>query len=206
MVPVSVVGWGGTYWATGVGDLLRPGGGARPGAARGRQPEAWVDPCVVYRQSGVAVGFIRSICEQVTGPGASSRNSCTAQCLSDLWADMFGGREAVPARQALPYLYPGHRACYDRCGYTLGAFMEAFAAGFESAGRPRPAQGTWAVATCINSPCHYRVPQCLRSTLVDSRLPRLRLQLLPLPSRWQPSCFPKRCEGLMGSRLLVSVT
>jgi len=34
MVPVSVVGWGGTYWATGVGDLLRPGGGARPGARR----------------------------------------------------------------------------------------------------------------------------------------------------------------------------
>jgi len=93
MIPVHVIDWGGSYWPTGVGDLLRPGGGAQPGASRARRTAA--DPS----------NASRSECYALAG---------TALLSATVDAATFGwGRLAVYAGKNIAYVgYRGYAATF----------------------------------------------------------------------------------------------
>src|SRR5690606_35234326 len=77
----------------------------------------WSDACAAYSQKYSLP--TRAICTTVHGPKSGPENTCTANCLSDTWNQMFDGREEVPWSEQGPYWNSGHGVCYQACGYRV---------------------------------------------------------------------------------------
>jgi hypothetical protein len=93
------------------------------------------DPCSVYSNAAP----LKAICERVSAPGSYEQNSCTAQCLARAYVrNGLSSESEVGSGAMSSYLFNGHQACYDHCGYTKKDFVSDFVFGTGTAIRNAP--------------------------------------------------------------------